>query len=261
MRKISYFCIAAVLQLTTAAWPDTLILRDGRRYDGTFVNGSSREVTFQDETGARRRYSTSDVHSVEFQPSAVSRTPRYRRGAAASTETRTIPAGTDLVVRTNEEINTRTASEGRTYSAIVERDVIDSTGAVAVPRGSEAQLVVREVDTGGAVGTAEVALDLQSVAVGSQRYLVSTAEVERRGEGGLGRNRRTAEMVGGGALLGTLLGAIAGGGRGAAIGAIAGAGAGAAVQVLTRGKEVRVPAESVLTFRLDQAVRLEAMRR
>lgn len=64
-------------------------------------------------------------------------------------------------------------------------------------------------------------------------------------------------MVGGGAALGTLIGAVAGGGKGAAIGAITGAAGGAAIQVLTRGKEVNVPAETVLTFRLDQPWRLE----
>jgi hypothetical protein len=64
-------------------------------------------------------------------------------------------------------------------------------------------------------------------------------------------------MVGGGAVLGTLIGAIAGGGKGAAIGAAVGAAGGATAQVLTRGEEIRVPAESVLTFRLDQPWRLE----
>jgi len=64
-------------------------------------------------------------------------------------------------------------------------------------------------------------------------------------------------MVGGGALLGTLLGAIAGGGKGAAIGLLAGAAAGGTAQVLTKGREVRVPAETVLTFRLDQPLNLE----
>jgi hypothetical protein len=68
----------------------------------------------------------------------------------------------------------------------------------------------------------------------------------------VGKNTRTAEYVGGGALLGTIIGAIAGGGKGAAIGAAAGAGAGAGTQVLTRGKKVSVPAESLLTFRLER---------
>ncbi|HEY7615381.1 MAG TPA: hypothetical protein VH744_01145, partial [Terriglobales bacterium] len=68
---------------------------------------------------------------------------------------------------------------------------------------------------------------------------------------------RTAEMVGGGAALGTLLGAVAGGGKGAVIGAIAGAAAGGTAQVLTKGKEIKVPAESTLQFRLDQPLSLQ----
>jgi hypothetical protein len=84
---------------------------------------------------------------------------------------------------------------------------------------------------------AEIALDLQSIKVGNRRYLVNTADSEQKAQGGVGANKRTAEMVGGGAVLGTLIGAIAGGGKGAAIGAVAGAGAGAGTQVLTRGKD------------------------
>ncbi len=63
-------------------------------------------------------------------------------------------------------------------------------------------------------------------------------------------------MTGGGAVLGTVIGAIAGGGKGAAIGAVGGGAGGAATQVLTRGKEVNVPAETLLTFKLDQPVTL-----
>jgi len=63
-------------------------------------------------------------------------------------------------------------------------------------------------------------------------------------------------MVGGGAALGTLLGAIAGGGKGAAIGAVAGAGAGGTAQVLTKGKTVKVPAETILRFQLDRPLHL-----
>ena len=65
-------------------------------------------------------------------------------------------------------------------------------------------------------------------------------------------------MVGGGAVLGTLIGAIAGHGKGAAIGAVAGAAAGAGTEILTRGKAVHVPAETTLRFKLDQPLRLEA---
>ena len=98
--------------------------------------------------------------------------------------------------------------------------------------------------------------DLDSVEVNGRRYNVSTEDLRRGDDRGIGANRRTGEMVGGGAVLGTLLGAIAGGGKGAAIGAIAGAAAGGGVQVLTKGREIRVPAETVLNFRLDQPLTL-----
>jgi hypothetical protein len=81
--------------------------------------------------------------------------------------------------------------------------------------------------------------------------------VTQKGDNGLGANKRTAEYIGGGALLGTVIGAVAGGGKGAAIGAAVGGAGGAATQVLTKGKEVKVPAESVLTFQLDKAMRLQ----
>jgi hypothetical protein len=62
--------------------------------------------------------------------------------------------------------------------------------------------------------------------------------------------------VGGGALLGTVLGAIAGGGKGAAIGALAGGAAGAGGEVLTRGEALHIPSEIILRFRLDYPVYL-----
>ena len=66
-------------------------------------------------------------------------------------------------------------------------------------------------------------------------------------------------MVGGGAALGALIGAIVGHGKGAAIGAASGGAGGAGVEILVKGKEVRVPAETVLKFRLDQPLSLRAI--
>ena len=77
---------------------------------------------------------------------------------------------------------------------------------------------------------------------------------------GLGKNRRTAETVGGGAALGTISGASAGGSSGAAIGAVAGGAGGAGVQIMTKGRDVRVPPDTVLHFRLDHAVVLHPER-
>jgi hypothetical protein len=165
-----------------------------------------------------------------------------------------VPAATEIAVRANEKIDTRNTSQGTSYSAQVDRDVVDANGRVIIPRGAEARLVVRRVNDN------TLALDLQSIRVEGRTYNVDTSSGHQNGAGrdGLGANKRTGEFVGGGAVLGTLLGAVAGGGKGAAIGALAGAGAGAGAQILTRGDHVQVPAESVLSFRLDRALRMKA---
>ena len=103
-------------------------------------------------------------------------------------------------------------------------------------------------------------LDMQSMTVSGRRYLVSTTNLKQDTGTGIGANKRTAETIGGGAALGTIIGAIAGGAKGAAIGVPVGAAAGAGVQVLNRGKDVRVPAETLLTFNLSAPVSLQAER-
>jgi len=109
-------------------------------------------------------------------------------------------------------------------------------------------------------GSSDLLLDLDSVLVDGRRYQLDTAEITRQGRDGLGKNKRTGEFVGGGAAIGAVIGAIAGGGKSAAIGAASGAAAGAATQVLTRGSAIRVPAETVLTFRLDKPLRVTPVR-
>ena len=170
----------------------------------------------------------------------------------------TVPAGTRITVMTNDNIDSSTASEGQTFSAEVVENVTDLDGQVLIPKGSEADLVIRHVASQGAVtGNSELVLDLESLNLNGRRYTISTQEVTEQNNSGLGANKRTATMVGGGAVLGTLIGAVAGGGKGAAIGALAGGAAGAGAQVLTRGKSVKVPTESKLSFQLDRPLRLD----
>ena len=135
--------------------------------------------------------------------------------------------------------------------------VFDANGDVVVPRGANAQIVIRSATKGNRFhGTSDLVLDLQSISVGGKQYLVSTTDLQQKGKQGFGANKRTAEFTGGGAALGAIIGAIAGGGKGAAIGAGAGAGAGAVTQIATKGGAIKVPAETVLTFELDKAVQI-----
>ena len=165
-----------------------------------------------------------------------------------------IAAGTTIKVRTNEAISTNT--EGQQFSGVVDQDVVGSNGKVVIPKGSNAELMVKRM------ANKDVVLDLDSVTVNGQRYGIQTENaVSSKEKQGIGANKRTGKYVGGGAAVGAIIGAIAGGGKGAAIGATAGAGAGAGAQVLTKGKSVNVPAESLLTYRLQQPLRAGASAR
>jgi hypothetical protein len=163
-----------------------------------------------------------------------------------------VPAGTEIVVRTNEKVDAAHPSDSRIYTAVVDRDVRDNSGRVVIPRGADAELIMRDAEND------QIVVDLESVNVNGRRYAVSSSSETLSSEGqrkeGIGANERTGKYVGGGALLGTIIGAIAGGGKGAAIGAAAGAGAGAVGQTVTRGGRVQLPAESLITFRLDRAL-------
>jgi hypothetical protein len=168
-----------------------------------------------------------------------------------------IPNGADVPIRTNETIDSTSSYQGQTYSAVITEDIQDIAGNTAIPAGTPARLVIRNTSTGGAVHSAELVLDLYSVTVGKKEYRVMSSTIDETSRRGFGANRRTAEFLGGGSALGALLGGVFGGGKGAGIGALAGAGSGFATQVFTRGKEVRIPAESVLRFRLVKALVLQ----
>ena len=165
------------------------------------------------------------------------------------TKTYVLPAGTHVSVRTEDTIDSATAVEGQTYPAEVADDVLDANSDVVIPHGANAQIVIRSASKGGRFhGTSDLVLDLQSVSVEGQLYNINSSDVKESGKPGFGANKRTALYTGGGAALGAIICAIAGGGKGAAIGAGAGAGGGALTQILTKGGSIKVPAETVLTF-------------
>jgi hypothetical protein len=254
MRKLAILGLLALFPLSIFA--ATLTLRDGTVFDGHFIRGNTRTITFRDTTGVVHTIGLDRIQSIDFGGTRGTAASPYNEANRMSGEW-TLPAGTQIAVRTNETIDSGTASEGQTYSAAIAQNVVDPNGNILIPQGSNARLVIRRISSGGLTGSPTLAVDLQSVEVNGRRYIVNANAVQRSGNTGIGKNKRTAELVGGGAALGTLIGAIAGGGTGAAIGAATGAVGGGATQVLTRGKQVRVSAETVLTFRLDRLLDLQ----
>lgn len=258
----------------------TILMRDGSTLTGTVTATSPSEITLAGDDNTTHQIPMTQVKSVEYddaqaaqnssaQPAATPSQsssgrdsgPRRERHhptqAEIHTKTYVVPVNTKVSVRTDDTINSATATEGQTFAGEVTDDVVDANGDVVIPRGSNAQIVIRSASKGGRFrGASDLVLDLQSVSVEGQEYMVSTTDLKQTGKQGLGANKRTAEYTGGAAALGAIIGAIAGGGKGAAIGAGAGAGGGAVTQVLTKGGAIKVPAETVLTFQLDKPVKI-----
>lgn len=164
---------------------------------------------------------------------------------SASAQTHIIPQGTEIKVRTDAPIPAKPPARTH-YTATISDDVMNNSGAVAIPRGARAQLVAIPKDNG-----KDTTLDLHSVRVNGRSYVLAAKSSAGSAPGGLGANARTGKFVGGGAAIGAVLGAIFGGGKGAAIGALAGGAGGAGAQVYT-GKKKELPAETELKYKLAQ---------
>jgi hypothetical protein len=168
----------------------------------------------------------------------------------ATAQTSTIPNGTEIKVRADQQITATPENAGHKYPATVSEAVTDSNGRTVIPKGARATMTAIKDGS-------KVALDLSSVTVDGQRYAIESSSYK---QGSLGKNKTTAKYAGGGALAGTLIGAVAGGGKGALIGALAGGAAGAGAQVLTQGKKLDIPAETELTFKTAQDLQMRQVR-
>jgi len=174
--------------------------------------------------------------------------------ASAQTKEDTLPQGTEIKVRTDTAIPTKPPANQQ-YTATVSADVMNSSGAVAIPRGAHAKLVAVASENG-----KDTNLDLRYVTVSGRKYLITSKDASKKsGPGGLGANKRTGMFVGGGAAGGAILGALIGGGKGAAIGALLGGAGGAGAQVYTGNKKKELPAETELKFKLAEDLEMQAV--
>jgi hypothetical protein len=163
----------------------------------------------------------------------------------------TIPAGTVLTVRLGDAVGSKISQSGQSFSATL-ANAVQVDGNTAIPAGANATgVVVDAKPLGRFKGGASLQLKLTSINIQGSDVAVETSSVVRTEKG---KGKRTGAMVGGGAGLGAVIGAIAGGGKGAAIGALAGAGAGTAGTAFTGNKDIVLPAESALSFKLEQPV-------
>jgi len=294
MKLLAQVLLCTLFSATVAARADIIVLHDGVSYSGRFTPPASGKLSFTDSQGIGYRFPVSDIQSLVFSNTADNITLHNGKnytgqlngedvisfegsggidyqfplrdvssliltGSPSPSASRHVPAlvipeGTNIVVLTSNSIQAGSGSSGQLYPATIQQAVIGSSGSVAIPKGTAAKLVVSNVRGGGAVRSPDLVLDLYSIDVHGEEYRVDSSSITESNKSGLGINRRTAELTGGGAGLGALMGAVFGGGKGAGIGALAGAGGGALTQLFTRGKQISVPAETTLTFRLEQTL-------
>lgn len=162
----------------------------------------------------------------------------------------TITAGTNLVIRVDQRISVKANHTGDPFSGEVVDPIVDPNGNTIIPKGTQVGGVVDAAHARGRFkGASVLDLRLTSMTLDGKRYQLRTADLAEHKKG---KGKRSTAMIGGGAGLGMLIGGLAGGGKGMLIGGLAGGGAGTAGAAMTGNKDLEIPAESIVHFKLAQ---------
>jgi hypothetical protein len=179
--------------------------------------------------------------------------PQGAEQALAPAPGLTLPRGTRLLVRLNQTIDVKHVTPGERFSGSVAESVVVGN-TVAVPSGSIATGEILVAHRRGMFkGKSMMALTLTRLEVNGTQYRIDTANLSRTKSG---KGRRSAAFIGGGAGMGMLIGGVATGGVGLLIGGLAGGGAGALGAAFTGNRDLAIPAESVVSFRLQDGLTL-----
>jgi len=166
-----------------------------------------------------------------------------------------IPAGTELAIRINQSISVKHTPAGTPFDGEVVESWVDTNGRVVLPKGTPVGGVVDVSHKRGHFkGSSILELRLTSLTLNGTRYPLETRDLTRTKKG---KGKRSAAMIGGGTGLGMLIGGVASGGTGLLIGGLAGAGAGTAGAGLTGNRDIVIPAESIVHFRLADDLTLQ----
>ena len=160
-----------------------------------------------------------------------------------------IPAGTTLAIRIDQRISVKTSRAGDTFTGEIVDPVLTGDNRVLVPKGA---LVGGVVDVshrrGHFKGSSLLELRLTSLTMDGKQYPLVTRDTARSKKG---KGRRSTALIGGGTGLGMLAGGLASGGVGLVVGGLVGGGAGTAAAGLTGNRDINIPAETIVHFKLS----------
>jgi hypothetical protein len=159
-----------------------------------------------------------------------------------------IPAGTTLTIRINQRISVKTSRAGDRFDGEVVDPLLAADNSVLVPKGAPVGGVVAASHRRGHFkGSSFLELRLTSLTLNGMEYPLATRDLARTKKG---KGRRSAALIGGGSGLGMLVGGVASGGVGLVVGGLVGGGVGTAAAGLTGNRDLEIPAESIVHFRL-----------
>jgi outer membrane lipoprotein SlyB len=163
----------------------------------------------------------------------------------------TIPAGTQLSVRLNDQLDSERNQVGDTFHGSLSTPIVID-GETVIPSGADVVGRVADVKSAGRfAGNSVLTLELTSLSVNGKTYNIQTNQWSRSGKG---EGKNTATKIGVGTVAGAVLGGLIGGGKGAAIGAASGAGAGTGVAAAKKGQQIKLGPEAVLSFQTINAL-------
>jgi YMGG-like Gly-zipper len=261
-RKQTCGLIVALIVAAVSARADSLELKNGSLINGKFMGGTQTSISFQVGSSVQS-YDVADIRSLRFSPelqgaspSVPSRSPSSHStteedAVAKPSSSLTIPAGTQISVRTIDAIDSAKNRVGYRFQASLE-EALWVDGDMVIPKGADVYGRLEESkQTGTFTGRSELRLELTGIVVHGHTVPLVAGEYELTGKS---KGESTAKRTLGGAAIGSIIGALAGGGKGAAIGAGTGAGVGAGSEIITKGDQVKIPSETSLQFTLQQSV-------
>ncbi len=166
----------------------------------------------------------------------------------------TLAEGTAISVVLDESLSSDANRAGEAFDATVTEPVIVDGKTVIAKHARAKGRVVDAERSGRLHSPARLEVELTSVEVSGKWYDISTSDNTRVGRN---HNKRNLAYIGGGTAAGALIGGLAGGGKGALIGGALGAGGGTAAAAATGKMDIRLPAETHLTFRLVKPVTVQ----
>jgi hypothetical protein len=235
----------ALLLMSPSSFGDTLELRDGSLIEGVYMGGTQNSVRFEDEESVKT-YSVADVLAVTFQTLQIEPITEEQPPSPAETPPSVevsvgpmVAAGTRLLIRTRETLDSRKHRVGHMFTAILEGDLV-ADGQTVAPRGGTVYGRLAEAKKSGRLaGRSELTLQITDIMIDNRPHSVMTSSVKAVSDS-------TAKKTVGTTARAAAIGGLIDGSKGAKTGAKVGAG----VSILTSGNQVYIPGGTLLEFQL-----------